>query len=337
MSRRFLLLVPVALLALLAVAMAPHSARTAGVMPLSGPRHDSSDKTDLWIQMKDVNLHVDEDHVLRIRSLRGQVEPTTAGVIPLLDETGSFRIRVTSGVVGLTGDDLAGLLNGWVFAYSGAPLKNLKAHVEGSSVVLNGTMHKGLDLPFEMTATLTLEPDGRIRSHPTAMKILGVNGQALLHAFGLRLDKVLDLKGSRGATVQGDDLLLEPTEIIPPPAIAGRLASIAIEGDQIVQTFVVTNDDAAASAAFRPDAAARHYIYFRGGKLRFGKLMMTDTDLLIVDADQSDPFDMYMAKYNQQLVAGSTRNLPNLGLRVSMPDYSSVKNQPVANGRTARK
>ena len=72
------------------------------------------------------------------------------------------------------------------------------------------------------------------------------------------------------------------------------------------------------------DTSARHYLYFRGGQLRFGKLLMTDTDLLIVDANQSDPFDLYMAKYNMQLTAGTTKNLPNLGLRVAMPDYATV-------------
>jgi hypothetical protein len=45
---------------------------------------------------------------------------------------------------------------------------------------------------------------------------------------------------------------------------------------------------------------------------------------LIVDADQSDPFDLYMARYNVQLTAGVTKNLANLGLRVSMPDYAKV-------------
>jgi hypothetical protein len=275
--------------------------------------------------MRNVNLHVDDVHVLRIRSLRGEVEAMTPGKIPFLDDPASYRIRVTHGVVGLTGNDLAGLLNGYVFAYRGSPLRNIKARIEGTQVVLSGIMHKGVDLPFEMTATMSLDPDGRIRSHPTRMRILGVNGSALLHALGLRLDKVLDLKGSRGASVSGDDLLLEPTRIIPPPAIAGRLASIGVEGDQIVQTFVATSDDSIASPMFRPDSAARHYIYFRGGKLRFGKLMMTDTDLLIVDADQTNPFDMYMVKYNEQLVAGQTKNLPNLGLRVSMPDYANVK------------
>jgi hypothetical protein len=141
--------------------------------------------------------------------------------------------------------------------------------------------------------------------------------------------------------VQGDDMLLEPTRIIPPPAISGRLASIGVEGEQLVQRFAEVGDDSTARAIFRPDSAAHHYIYFRGGQLRFGKLTMTNTDLLIVDADQSDTFDMYMAKYNQQLVAGNTKNLPNLGLRVSMPDYASVKGsigKPVARrGEAAAK
>src|SRR5262245_23709938 len=171
MPRRFLIWVPFSLITLLAVCFSPpHGPDTAVARPVPLPVPsvipESGDNSALWIQMKNVNLHTDEDHVLRIRTPRGQVQPTTAGIIPFLDEPESFRIRVTSGVVGLTGDDLAGLLNNWVFAYDGSPLKNLKARVEGSSVVLSGTMHKGLDLPFEMTATLTLEPmaaSGRTR------------------------------------------------------------------------------------------------------------------------------------------------------------------------------
>ena len=341
MTRR--LLIPLTLVALSGAAMLiTPGARTAVARPApQGPRATSDADTALWIEMRNVNLHVDEDHVLRVRSLRGQVESTTPGAVPILDDPATFRIRVTSGSVGLTGADLAGLLNGYVFAYRGSPIRNIKARTDGSHVIISGIMHKGVDIPFEMTATMTLDPDGRIRAHPTKMRILGVNGTALLHALGLRLDKVLDLSGSRGASVKGDDMLLEPTKIIPPPTIAGRLASIAVEGDQIVQTFTVANDDVDGGARFRPDSGAHHYIYFRGGRLTFGKLTMTDTDLLIVDADQSNPFDMYMAKYNRQLIAGSTRNLATYGLRVSMPDYASVKEsggKPIARvGESAAK
>ena len=190
-------------------------------------------------------------------------------------------------------------------------------------------MHKGVDLSFEMTSVLSLEPDGRIRSHPLKMKMLGINGEKLLHALGLNLDKILDLSGSRGASVNGDDLLLDPVKMIPPPTIQGRLASVRVERDHISQTFVRTADDSVFTTRVRPDSSVHHYVYFRGGQLRFGKLLMTDTDLLIGDADESDPFDLYMAKYNTQLVAGTTYNLPNLGLRVSMPDYNDVVSKKV--------
>jgi hypothetical protein len=281
----------------------------------------------LWIAMRDVDLHIDESHVMHVREMHGQVTAVRPGAIPFLDDPTSFRIHVTSGTVDLTGPDLAALLNGYVFAYRGSPLRNIRARVDGSTVVINGIMHKGVDLPFEMTSELSLEPDGRIRAHSRKMKMLGVNGAALLHALGMHLDKVLDLSGSRGASVIGDDLLLDPIRIVPPPTIEGRLASVRTEGDHVTQTFVRTAEDSLFRARVHVDSTAHHYLYFRGGRLRFGKLLMTDTDLLIVDADERDPFDLYMAKYNVQLTAGTTKNLANLGLRVSMPDYGKVKQQ----------
>jgi hypothetical protein len=280
--------------------------------------------TALWIAMHDVDLHIDDQHVMHVRDLHGEVSSTKTGAIPLLDDPSSFRFRVTSGTVDLGGPDLAALLNEYVFAYHGAPIRDLKARIEGSTVIFSGVMHKGVDLPFEMTSVLSLEADGRIRSHPLKIKMLGVNGEKLLHALGLHLDKILDLSGSRGASVNGDDLLLDPVKMIPPPSIEGRLASVRVEGGHVSQSFVRTADDSTFGSRVRPDSTAHHYVYFRGGRLRFGKLLMTDTDLLIADADDSDPFDLYMAKYNTQLVAGSTRNLVNLGLRVSMPDYNDV-------------
>jgi hypothetical protein len=285
--------------------------------------------TTLWIAMRDVNLHIDDQHVMHVRELHGRVMSTKPGSVPLLDDPTSFQIRVTSATVDLTGPDLAALLNEFVFAYKGAPIRDLKARVDGSTVVFSGVMHKGVDLPFEMTSELSLDRDGRIRSHPRKIKMLGVNGEKLLHALGLHLDKILDLSGSRGASVDGDDLLLDPVKMIPPPAIQGRLASVRVEEGHVSQTFVRTAEDSVFAGRVHADSSVHHYVYFRGGQLRFGKLLMTDTDLLIGDADDSDPFDLYMAKYNAQLIAGTTRNLANLGLRVSMPDYNDVVSKKV--------
>jgi hypothetical protein len=298
------------------VAAAPTGATPA---PAIGPR-----ESRLWIEMRNVDLHIDAHAVMRVHRLRGEAVSSAPDEPAVLDDAGSFTVRVTSGTVALTGDAMSALLNGFVFAYKGSPLKRLRVRTSGTQIVQTGIMHKGVDLPFEITATLSLEGDGRIRLHPTRTRILGVNGQKLLGALGLHLDKLLDLRGARGASVKGDDFFLEPTKILPPPAIDGRLASIRVEGPEIVQDFVRLPDDSIFDSYARPDSAANNYIFFRGGQLRFGKLLMTDTDLQIVDANERDAFDLYLKEYNRQLTAGTSRTLANLGLRVIMPDYRTV-------------
>jgi hypothetical protein len=291
---------------------------TATLTPLPRAFADST-----WIEMRNVLLHIDDRGVIRIERLRGQVL-TDSGRPPVLDDAKSFRIRVTRGTTRLTGDDLASLLNSVVFAYDGAPLKNLKARMDGSAVILSGTLRKGVNLPFSITATPTLEPDGRVRMHPTRTRILGINGAALMKALGLQLDDLINLKKAHGAVVDGNDILLEPTQILPPPMIEARLESIGVVGDELVQTFVTTPLDSIFERYVRPDSSQANFVYFRGGRLRFGKLEMIDTDLHIVDADQHDPFDLYLAQYNRQLVAGTSRNLETYGLRVTMPDYEDL-------------
>jgi hypothetical protein len=55
---------------------------------------------------------------------------------------------------------------------------------------------------------------------------------------------------------------------------------------------------------------------------------MSDTDLLIKDADERDPFDLYFPEYNKQLVAGHSNTLPNHGLRATMVDFGKLGAAP---------
>jgi hypothetical protein len=277
-----------------------------------------------WVEMRNVDLHIDAQSVMRLRSLRGEVTPATPDSIASLDDATSFRIRATSGEVALDGRAISALLNEIVFNYPGAPLRHLRVRIEKGAVVQKGTLHKGVDIPFEMWAVPVLQPDGRLRLHPQRLRIFSVDGLKLMHALGLHLDKMMDLSKSRGASVKGDDIFLDPLRIIPPPMVTGHLASVHVEGDLLVQRFTRTPDDSIFGTYVRPDSGARNFIYFRGGHLRFGKLTMTDSDLLIHDADERDPFDLFFARYNRQLVAGHTKNLPNYGLRTWMVDYGKL-------------
>jgi len=88
--------------------------------------------------------------------------------------------------------------------------------------------------------------------------------------------------------------------------------------------FARTSADSVFGTAVRPDTGVRNFVYFRGGRLRFGRLEMRDTDLLITDANAADPFDLYLAHYAEQLSAGYSRTLPNAALRVVMPDWRAI-------------
>ncbi len=285
-----------------------------------------------WIEMRNVDLGVSDSVTVRVQSLRGEVLRTEAMRPATLDDPRSFRIRVTAGRVAMTGADLAGVLNSVVFAYPGAPLRDLQVRTDGQQIIQTGVLHKGVDLRFRLRGVLSLMPDGRVRIHPTSVRVLGFNGERVLAMVGLHLDNLLDLRGAHGASVKGDDLFLDPLAILPPPAITGRLATIGIEGDRVAETFVQEPDDSAFPRSSRADSAGPGFVYFRGGQLRFGKLLMNDADLRIMDDDRGASFALSLPHYSDQLVAGTSRLLRNQGLVVSMPDYDRL--QAMKNGRS---
>jgi hypothetical protein len=116
-------------------------------------------------------------------------------------------------------------------------------------------------------------------------------------------------------TLDGDNILMNPGRMLPPPRIDGRVTAVRIEGDRMIQTF--RSKDAKALV---PPYKAQNYIYHQGGVLRFGKLTMTDADLEIVDQSPRTPFEFSLPDYNRQLVAGYSKNTPARGLIVFMPD-----------------
>jgi hypothetical protein len=316
---------PLALLAALVVGAAADPAAPPPAAPSAA--RDSLDAAaagPLWMEMRDVRLHVDASAVMRVVQLRGEAVPVTPGAVVVLDDPRSFAVQVSAGQLALDGDALSALMNEVVFGYRGAPIRSLRIRIGDSTLVQSGVLHKGVDLPFRMVTTVALTADGRIRVHPTSMQLLGVDGKRLMRALGLHLKNLLDVRGARGVAVDGDDLLLDPLQMMPPPAVRGAVASVRVEHGLMQLDFARTSADSVFGTAVRPDTGVRNFVYFRGGRLRFGRLEMRDTDLLITDANAADPFDLYLAHYAEQLSAGYSRTMPNAALRVVMPDWRAI-------------
>lgn len=275
------------------------------------------------VSMRNVDFYVDPDVVLRIRNLRGTMRSKGGGPI-IFDDKHAFIIHINSAEVGLNGRDLSALMNKYIFAYKGAPIRKVSVTMTAGEMRMTGRLHKGVDIPFEIRAQVSATPEGMMLIHPTQTKIFGVKGNTLMHMLHLTLQKLIDVSKATGVTVSGNDMIIDPAKVIPPPAIEGHVTRVRVEGDQIVQTFGTEADRAALAQMTPPDGAARNFMYYRGGSLRFGRLTMNNAEMQIVDLDPSDPFEFELDQYSKQLVAGYSRTLPSLGLEVFMRDIDKV-------------
>jgi hypothetical protein len=271
------------------------------------------------VEMVNVDLHMTPHVTLHVRSLHGRFVPTGSGA-PNLDDNNSYVVEVDGGEVALDEASLNALMNEHVFVGHDPPVEDLKITIEEGLIKQKGKLDKKIDIPFKTKGTVEATPDGKIRVHAKSIKSLGLPVKGLMKALGIEMDDMLKMEAGHGVTVDDNDFIIDPTEVLPPPKLRGKLSAVRIEGDEIVQTF-----GTGPAKRIRPRAVSKNHIYWRGGNLRFGKLTMRATDLELIDKDPSDPFDFSVAHYNDMLVAGYSKNLPRLGLRTYMPDYNDIK------------
>jgi hypothetical protein len=271
-------------------------------------------------QMRNLVFHIGRGVELRVDELVGHLVSTT-GSPPVFDDVRSYRIDIESARVAMTPQSLTNLLNNHVFAAPNAPIKKLTIDIEGDELVQTGVLKKKVDVPFTMRAAIGATEDGRIRIHPVSLKAAGFLSKRVLDFFGLRLDRLVKVDRATGVAVDGEDLLLDPERLLPPPAIHGRVTAAWIENGVVIEQF----GSAQRKPPPEPDGRFANYMYYRGGTLRFGKLTMVDADLLLVDTNQKDAFDFSPAEYDKQLIAGYSKNTAAHGLIVYMPDLRALR------------
>jgi hypothetical protein len=276
------------------------------------------------VEMNNVDLHMTPAITLHVRHLRGRFEPAGRRDAPYLDDTASYVVAVQHGVVAI---DLASLN-----ALIGRTLEGDNSNVEKLTIGIDeegdlrqkGVIDKAVNIPFSVKAGIEATPDGRLRVFTKSVKGFGVPMKPLMKVFRIELDDLMKVKPGRGVTVRDNDLILEPSLLLPAPSLRGAIASARIEGDRVVQVF---GDGGVHHLS--PPPVSRNNIYWRGGSLAFGKLTMSATDLELVDSDPKDPFDFSVARWNDQLVAGYSKTTVSRGLKAHIPDFNDLK----ANGR----
>jgi hypothetical protein len=272
------------------------------------------------VEMKNVDLHMSAGVTLHVRHLRGRFQPGAKRDVPYLDDPKSYTVTVDTGIVAI---DLASLnaLMTETLADDNSNVDKLKISVDDKgNLRQKGVIDKAVNVPFNVKAGIEATPDGKLRVFTKSVKGFGVPMKPLMKIFHIEMDDLLEVKPGNGVEVRDNDLILDPSTLLPGPSMRGQITNARIEGDAIVQTF---GDGSVRHLS--PAPVAQNYIYWRGGSLAFGKLTMTATDLELVDMDPKDPFDFSIDKWNAQLVAGYSKTTSARGLKAHMPDYNDLK------------
>jgi len=286
--------------------------------PEKGIASPAAQEGAVHAQMRNVTYHFTDRVSVRIVSLAGALVPTTAGHWPVFDDKSSFNIEVESARILLLPSDLAGVLNSYVFAGRDSPLKDVSIVVEKGQLKIKGKLHSKGDIPFETVASLSADPDGRVRLHTEKVKALHVPVKGLMDLFGIEIKDLIKNGKVAGVEAQKDDLLLNLEQVLPPPHIQGPVTDIRVEGGFIVA--VIGKPDKNSTTP-----ATSNFMAFKGSKLQFGKLLMNDTDLTLIDLDPQDPLDFFLDRYKDQLVAGYSKTTPTFGLRVFIKDFAKLQ------------
>jgi hypothetical protein len=269
-------------------------------------------------EMRGVHLRAAPNIVLQVSHLSGRLVSRSARP-PLFDDQRSFYIDVDSAEVSMDAASIAASVNR-VFEYKGSPLSDLRVAIKDGRLEQKGKLHKGIAIPFSVEANVD-EWRGQIRLHPESVRVAGIPAAKVMSLFGLELDDLIEVHTGRGVTIHENDLLLEPSHMLPAPEVRGRVARARVAGNRL---SLMLGDTRSVAGSHRGDLEGGNYIWFRGGRIQFGRLTMSDADLQLIDADPTDPFDFYSERYNDQLVAGYSRNTKEGALRTVLPDYGDI-------------
>jgi hypothetical protein len=274
-------------------------------------------------QMQNVRYHFTESATVYIKTLSGELLPTEAAEFPTFDDKDSFRVRIGYAEIDIAPADLASIFNSYVFARANSPLKGISMSIENGRLKIKGKLHDVGTIPFETESTLSPTDDGKLLLRTGKVKALHVPVKGIMNLFGVEIADLIKNGKLPGVEARGDDLVLDPSLVFPAPHMEGRVSATRIEGNAIVLTF---GDKNRATKARQTG----NYMSFRGNRLRFGKLTMTDVDMILIDMDPTDPFDFFLDRYKDQIAAGYSKISSSSNLRIFVRDFNKLRKSGAA-------
>ena len=93
--------------------------------------------------------------------LQGTLLPTQGHSAPSFNDSASFVLATDAAEVRMSTAQLAGLMNSWLLSSPHAQIKDVRIGIAGNQLLIDGTMKKGIHVPFHSKADLATTPSFR--------------------------------------------------------------------------------------------------------------------------------------------------------------------------------
>jgi hypothetical protein len=283
--------------------------------------------------MHNVKYRFAENVSVQINELRGEIVSIGGHQTPVFDDKESFKIHIDAAEVAISPQDVANLLNQFVFSRPGSQLSgisvatNIQQGKHQGHLKIKGRLKDKGDIPFELEGALVPTPDGKLRLHADNMKALKIPVSGLMGALGIEVDNLIKSGKVPGVDAQENDLIFDLERMLPAPQIEGKVTKVRVEPNTIVYTIVSDpssgRDEKADDRKPMPQLRG-NYMAFRGNRMEVGKFAMEDCDIVMMDMDASDPLDFFLDRYKEQLAAGYLKIATSSQVRAYIKDYGKL-------------
>lgn len=299
-------------------AVGPASAAT--FLPRPTPEQARTGLVRIWV--RNVVFYPYRDAPTHVLALAGTVAPTRSGRTISFDDIRSYGVMIEHADVAMSAATMTVLMNRYVLPASNGPIKRVQVTFGNGTIALTGTMVKGaIRAKFKATAVPSVTPDGNMRIRITKLVAGGFVTKGLLHAVGLKMEKVAQPRNTAVFHVVGDDMIIPVVSIFPPPKFSGVLRAVRVTPNAIVSTIGTAVPP--AMPALGPS-----YMHYRGGVIMFAKLTMRDVDMTLVPKAPGTTLGFSGAAYYLQLENGFSVLTPQRALIAHVPDYATLRRKP---------
>lgn len=279
------------------------------------------------VVMKNIFYRIHKEVGASIEDLFGELSSNNMNNPVNFDDVTSFSVILHQAKLMLDSKNMDNLMKYFVLNYPDAPLSELHHIIEpGNKLTIKGKMKQaGIKVSFEMSGTIRPTPEGLMMLSPDSIKTIGIPAKGLLDFLGIETQKLINVNEQRGMKIVGNAILLYPGKMFPPPAMQGRVSRIETDTDKL---FIYFDDNTKLARPPLPVDVPeyKNYQHIYGGATRLnGNETHENTNLFMVDMDQSNPFDFSMSEYYNHTIAGQVNTINRTGaLLTFMPDYNDI-------------